>query len=144
MTASRGSVEGLVVFDRPRGRQGLKRRDSEVAALEAHAQGSIEKVEERDIGAAQRHACPGRLDGVAGRASAEGERLGERAFFAARQGLGEIGFGLLTPATAGDAAEALYRSLGYALAGRTPLYARDAMSERYDATRIMYKDLRGG
>lgn len=51
---------------------------------------------------------------------------------------------LLTLDTAGDAAEALYRSLGYALAGRIPLYARDALSERYDATRIMYKDLRGG
>ncbi len=25
-----------------------------------------------------------------------------------------------------------------------PSYARDAFEERYDATRIMYKDLRGG
>lgn len=51
---------------------------------------------------------------------------------------------LLTLDTAGDAAEALYRSLGYQLAGKIPLYARDAFGkDRYDATRILYKDLRG-
>lgn len=49
---------------------------------------------------------------------------------------------LLTLDTAGDAAEALYRSLGYELAGAIPHYARDAFEDRYDATRIMYKDLR--
>jgi ribosomal protein S18 acetylase RimI-like enzyme len=51
---------------------------------------------------------------------------------------------LLTLDTAGDAAEALYRSLGYALGGVLPSYARDAFEDRYDATRLMYKDLRGG
>jgi ribosomal protein S18 acetylase RimI-like enzyme len=56
----------------------------------------------------------------------------------------EDGRWLLTLDTAGDAAEALYRSLGYKLAGEIPSYARDAFEERYDATRIMYKDLRGG
>ena len=50
---------------------------------------------------------------------------------------------LLTLDTAGDAAEALYRSLGYALGGTLPSYARDAFEDRYDATRLMYKDLRG-
>jgi ribosomal protein S18 acetylase RimI-like enzyme len=50
---------------------------------------------------------------------------------------------LLTLDTAGDAAEALYCSLGYSLAGTIPFYARDAFQDRYDATRIMYKDLRG-
>ena len=49
---------------------------------------------------------------------------------------------LLTLDTAGDAAEALYRSLGYSLAGSIPNYARDAFENRYDATRLMYKDLR--
>jgi GNAT superfamily N-acetyltransferase len=50
---------------------------------------------------------------------------------------------LLTLDTAGDAAESLYRSLGYELAGTIPLYARDAFKpDRYDATRIMFKDLR--
>jgi ribosomal protein S18 acetylase RimI-like enzyme len=49
---------------------------------------------------------------------------------------------LLTLDTAGDAAEALYRSLGYSLAGTIPHYARDAFEDRYDATRLMYKDLR--
>jgi ribosomal protein S18 acetylase RimI-like enzyme len=49
---------------------------------------------------------------------------------------------LLTLETAGDAAEALYRSLGYALGGTLPSYARDAFEDRYDATRLMYKDLR--
>jgi ribosomal protein S18 acetylase RimI-like enzyme len=51
---------------------------------------------------------------------------------------------LLTLDTAGDAAEALYRSLGYSLAGEIPHYARDAFEDRYDATRLMYKDLRRG
>jgi ribosomal protein S18 acetylase RimI-like enzyme len=51
---------------------------------------------------------------------------------------------LLTLDTAGDAAEALYRSLGYTLAGAIPNYARNAFEERYDATRLMYKDLRRG
>src|SRR5271165_6443141 len=51
---------------------------------------------------------------------------------------------LLTLDTAGDAAEALYRSLGYALGGTLPFYARDAFEDRYNATRLMYKDLRGG
>lgn len=56
----------------------------------------------------------------------------------------EAGRWLLTLDTAGDAAEALYRSLGYQLAGEIPFYARDAFKERYDATRLMYKDLRPG
>ena len=51
---------------------------------------------------------------------------------------------LLTLDTAGDAAEALYRSLGYSLAGTIPHYARDAFEDRYEATRLMYKDLRHG
>ena len=56
----------------------------------------------------------------------------------------EEGRWLLTLDTAGDAAEALYRSLGYSLAGAIPYYARNAFEECYDATRIMYKDLRCG
>src|SRR6516165_5045515 len=55
----------------------------------------------------------------------------------------EEGRWLLTLDTAGDAAEALYRSLGYKLAGAIPNYARDAIENRFDATRLMYKDLRG-
>jgi ribosomal protein S18 acetylase RimI-like enzyme len=51
---------------------------------------------------------------------------------------------LLTLDTAGDAAEAIYRSLGYSLAGVIPHYARDAFEDCYDATRLMYKDLRRG
>jgi ribosomal protein S18 acetylase RimI-like enzyme len=51
---------------------------------------------------------------------------------------------LLTLDTAGDAAEALYRSLGYRLAGAIPNYARNAFEDSYDATRLMYKDLRRG
>jgi ribosomal protein S18 acetylase RimI-like enzyme len=57
---------------------------------------------------------------------------------------GEKGRWLLTLDTAGDAAEALYRSLGYSLAGAIPHYARNAFEDRYDATRLMYKDLRRG
>ena len=51
---------------------------------------------------------------------------------------------LVTLDTAGDAAEALYRSLGYRVAGAIPFYARDVFEDRYDATRLMYKDLRRG
>jgi ribosomal protein S18 acetylase RimI-like enzyme len=51
---------------------------------------------------------------------------------------------LLTLDTAGDAAEALYRSLGYELGGTLPSYARDPFADRFDATRLMYKDLRCG
>lgn len=51
---------------------------------------------------------------------------------------------LLTLDTAGDAAEALYRSLGYSVAGAIPHYARNAFEDCYDATRLMYKDLRRG
>jgi ribosomal protein S18 acetylase RimI-like enzyme len=55
----------------------------------------------------------------------------------------EAGRWLITLDTAGDAAETLYRSLGYETAGTIPLYARDALeADRYDATRIMYKDVR--
>jgi ribosomal protein S18 acetylase RimI-like enzyme len=56
----------------------------------------------------------------------------------------EEGRWLLTLDTAGDAAEALYRSLGYRLAGAIPNYARKAFEEGYEATQLMYKDLRGG
>ena len=56
----------------------------------------------------------------------------------------EEGRWLLTLDTAGDAAEALYRSLDYRLAGAIPNYARNAFEESYDATRLMYKDLRAG
>jgi ribosomal protein S18 acetylase RimI-like enzyme len=51
---------------------------------------------------------------------------------------------LLTLDTAGDAAEGLYRALGYSIAGAIPNYARNAFTDSYDATRLMYKDLRGG
>ena len=57
---------------------------------------------------------------------------------------GKEGRWLLTLDTAGDAAEALYRSLGYSLAGAIPNYARNAFEDSYDATRLMYKDLRRG
>ena len=56
----------------------------------------------------------------------------------------EEGRWLLTLDTAGDAAEALYRALGYSLAGAIPNYARKAFEEGYEATQLMYKDLRGG
>jgi ribosomal protein S18 acetylase RimI-like enzyme len=56
----------------------------------------------------------------------------------------KLGRWLLTLDTAGDAAETLYRSLGYKFAGAIPNYARNAFEESYDATRLMYKDLRGG
>lgn len=41
----------------------------------------------------------------------------------------------------GDAAEPLYRVLGYTLAGVIPGYARDPREERFDATSIFYKRL---
>ena len=48
---------------------------------------------------------------------------------------------LLTLDTAGDAAERLYRSLGYQAVGAIPGYARDPIEDRYDATMFMYKTL---
>lgn len=41
----------------------------------------------------------------------------------------------------GDAAEPLYRSLGFQIAGVIPDYCRDARSERLDSTTVMYKRL---
>jgi ribosomal protein S18 acetylase RimI-like enzyme len=41
----------------------------------------------------------------------------------------------------GDSAEPLYRSLGYRTTGIIPGYCRDAFTERFDATTIMYKNL---
>jgi len=41
----------------------------------------------------------------------------------------------------GDAAEPLYASLGYRVAGVIPQFARDAVSDRLDATTLMYKQL---
>jgi ribosomal protein S18 acetylase RimI-like enzyme len=41
----------------------------------------------------------------------------------------------------GDNAEPLYRSLGYQTSGIIPGYCRDTITERLDATTIMYKNL---
>jgi ribosomal protein S18 acetylase RimI-like enzyme len=41
----------------------------------------------------------------------------------------------------GDSAEPLYRSLGYLTTGIIPGYCRDTLTERLDATTIMYKNL---
>lgn len=41
----------------------------------------------------------------------------------------------------GDAAEPLYQSLGYHIAGIIPDYCRDPFSDRLDATTIMHKSL---
>lgn len=41
----------------------------------------------------------------------------------------------------GDSAEPLYRSLGYQTTGIIPDYCRDTVSDRLDATTIMYKKL---
>jgi len=49
---------------------------------------------------------------------------------------------LLTLDTAGEAAERLYLALGYVRVGAIPCYARDPLVDRFDATTIMYKDLR--
>lgn len=54
---------------------------------------------------------------------------------------GEIGRTLLTLDTAGAHAEKLYLSLGYAIAGVIPAYARDPIEERLDPAIFMYKML---
>lgn len=41
----------------------------------------------------------------------------------------------------GDSAEPLYASLGYATTGIIPGYCRDTLTDRLDATTIMYKNL---
>lgn len=54
------------------------------------------------------------------------------------------GRSLLTLDTrSGDAAEPLYLSLGWEIAGRIPDYCRDTASDRLDATTVMYKRLGG-
>lgn len=53
-----------------------------------------------------------------------------------------LGRSLITLDTrTGDAAEPLYASLGYQVAGRIPGYCRDTLVERYDPTTIMYKPI---
>ncbi len=53
-----------------------------------------------------------------------------------------LGRSLLTLDTrTGDAAEPLYLSLGYQVAGMIPGYCRDTVVARYDPTTIMYKPL---
>jgi ribosomal protein S18 acetylase RimI-like enzyme len=54
----------------------------------------------------------------------------------------DAGRSLVTLDTAGDAAEALYASLGFERAGRIPFYAKDPIADRLDATTFMYKVLR--
>lgn len=48
---------------------------------------------------------------------------------------------LLTLDTAGRHAEALYRSLGYQVAGVIPRYARGSLTPELEGTTFMYKDL---
>ena len=79
-----------------------------------------------------------------GRSEAPPRRRGPRPHARDRGARQAAGRWLITLDTAGDAAEALYRSLGYRVAGAIPFYARDAFEDRYDATRLMYKDLRRG
>ena len=53
-----------------------------------------------------------------------------------------LGRSLITLDTrTGDAAEPLYKGLGYQIAGIIPGYCRDALSERLDPTTVMYKTL---
>jgi ribosomal protein S18 acetylase RimI-like enzyme len=53
-----------------------------------------------------------------------------------------IGRSLLTLDTrTGDAAEPLYKSMGYKTAGILPGWCRDTLTERLDATTFMYKTL---
>jgi len=52
---------------------------------------------------------------------------------------GAIGRALSTLDTADDGAEALYRSLGYEIAGVIPGYARDPLEDRLDPTVYMFK-----
>jgi hypothetical protein len=53
----------------------------------------------------------------------------------------DAGRQLLTLDTAGDGAERLYASLGYAIAGRIAGYARAALEDRLEATTYMFKQL---
>lgn len=54
----------------------------------------------------------------------------------------QLGRSLLTLDTrSGDAAEPLYASLGYQIAGVIPDYCRDVFKDRLDPTTVMYKSL---
>lgn len=53
-----------------------------------------------------------------------------------------LGRNLLTLDTrTGDAAEPLYRSIGFQTVGTIPRFCRDTLVDRFDPTTIMYKDL---
>lgn len=53
-----------------------------------------------------------------------------------------LGRNLLTLDTrTGDAAEPLYRSIGFQTVGTIPRFCRDTLEDRLDPTTIMYKDL---
>jgi len=55
---------------------------------------------------------------------------------------GGLGRSLITLDTrTGDSAEPLYSGLGYQIAGVIPGYCRDTLSDRMDATTVMYKNL---
>ncbi|MCG8407005.1 MAG: GNAT family N-acetyltransferase, partial [Phycisphaerales bacterium] len=62
---------------------------------------------------------------------------------ALEDGANEIGRSLLTLDTASQNAEALYLSLGYQRVGVIPGFAKDPVEDRYDATTVMFKPLRG-
>jgi len=66
-----------------------------------------------------------------------------RALMAALEGRARVlGRSLLTLDTrTGDAAEPLYSSLGYAVAGVIPGYCRDPFADHFDPTTVMYKAL---
>jgi ribosomal protein S18 acetylase RimI-like enzyme len=53
-----------------------------------------------------------------------------------------LGRSLITLDTrSGDAAEPLYKTLGYRVAGVIPDYCRDTIVDRLDSTTVMYKSL---
>jgi ribosomal protein S18 acetylase RimI-like enzyme len=55
---------------------------------------------------------------------------------------GLLGRNLITLDTrTGDAAEPLYKALGYRIAGVIPDYCRDTIVDRLDSTTVMYKSL---
>lgn len=88
----------------------------------------------------QRHRCE--VSKLLVHADARRQGVGHKLLMAAERVAKSEGRTLITLDTRrGDAAELLYRGVGYEIAGIIPRYARAPDSDRLDDTVILYKDL---
>jgi ribosomal protein S18 acetylase RimI-like enzyme len=88
----------------------------------------------------QRHRCE--ISKLLVHANARRQGVGHKLLVAAERVARSEGRSLITLDTRrGDAAEQLYRGVGYQIAGIIPRYARATDSDRLDDTVVLYKEL---